>query len=304
MTQSTDPRSPVAASGEVLEEHPGLLRALVRSVEGAIGLTIGVLLLLLVVFGPRLAPYDPSMIGVGDPLIGPTADHLLGTDQLGRDVWSRFLHGGTELLLVPLLAMVLATVLGGVLGVWAGYAGGLVDRVVVMVFDLALTLPPLLVVLVVIAGLGSSIPVLAVTVALVFAPRIGRVVRGASQVASGQEYVDAAVARGEHTGAILRREILPNIIAPVVADLALRMTYAIIFVATLNFLGLGSKPPSSNWGLMVAESRDLITTSPLIMIAPSVGIVLLSVSFNLLADGLTRHLTRVGTTTAGGVLNV
>jgi peptide/nickel transport system permease protein len=152
-----------------------------------------------------------------------------------------------------------------------------------------------LLVLVLIAGLGTSSIVLIVTVALVFIPRVGRVVRGATQAVVTSDYVAAAQARGERTGAILSREVLPNIAAPAIADFALRITYGVIFVATLNFLGLGAQPPDPDWGLMVADSRGYLAIQPWATLAPAAGIAALSVSFNLIADALTRHLTREST---------
>jgi peptide/nickel transport system permease protein len=266
----------------------------VGSPEGRIGLVLGVLMLAIIAFGRFVAPYPPDEIGVGLPTTGASADHLLGTDQLGRDVFSRFLSGGDTILLVPLAAVTLAFLAGGGLGMLGAYAGGRVDAVITRTFDLLLTLPPLLLVLVIIAGLGTSNAVLVITVALVFLPRIGRVVRGAAQGVITNDYVAAAQARGERTSAILVREVLPNIAAPAIADYALRITYGVIFVATLNFLGLGAQPPEPDWGLMVAESRGFLSVAPLATLAPAAGIAALSIAFNLVADALTRHIAREG----------
>lgn len=285
---------PVTTSPGPRAGRQGVLRSVVRSAEGVTGLLVAAVVLLVIVAGPHLAPYPPDEIGVGDPVTGPSSEHLLGTDGLGRDVLSRFLHGGSDILFIPLVAVALAALVGGTLGLVAGFSRGRVDQLISAAFDLALSFPPLLLVMVVIARAGRSSLVVAVVVAFTFAPRIGRVVRGAAQVAASEDYTAAAVARGERRSAILVREILPNIVGPTIADVALRMTYAIIFVATLSFLGLGAQPPSSNWGLMVSEARDLMTTSPQIMLAPAVGIVLLSVAFNLIGDALTRHYVSIG----------
>jgi peptide/nickel transport system permease protein len=164
------------------------------------------------------------------------------------------------------------------------------DRVIGGVFDLALALPPLLLALVLIAGFGTSPLVMVITVALIFAPRTGRIVRGATQAVVTGDYVAAAQARGETVGFILVRELLPNIAATVIAEFALRMTWAVIFVAALSFLGLGAQPPSSDWGLMVAQARSFITVSPFGVLAPAIGIAILSVSLNLIADALASHL--------------
>jgi len=280
---------------ETLEDEggpPSAWRTVVGSVEGRIGLAVGAIMLGVIVFGRFFAPYSPNEIGVGVQTMGPSADHLFGTDNLGRDVFSRFLVGGDTILLVPLAAVTLAFVVGGGLGMLGAYTRGVADAFITRTFDLLLTLPPLLLVLVIIAGLGTSSVVLVLTVALVFLPRMGRVLRGATQAVVTNDYVAAAQARGERTHAILVREVLPNIAAPAIADFALRITYAVIFVATLNFLGLGAQPPEPDWGLMVAESRNFLSVQPWATMMPAAGIAALSISFNLIADALTRHLTR------------
>jgi peptide/nickel transport system permease protein len=287
---------------QAIEEEaapPSIWKTLLTSIEGRIGIALGLLMLGLIAFGRFFTPFEPAEIGTGPSAAGPSADHLLGTDHLGRDVLSRFLAGGDTILIVPLIAVTLAFVAGGGLGMLGGYLRGWPDALITRTFDLLLTLPPLLLVLVIIAGLGTSRVVLVLTVALVFLPRMGRVVRGATQAVVTNDYVAAAQARGERTSAIVVREVLPNIAAPAIADFALRITYAIIFVSTLNFLGLGAQPPKPDWGLMVAESRSFISVAPWATLAPAIAIAALSVSFNFIADALTRHLTRE---TARGVV--
>jgi peptide/nickel transport system permease protein len=267
-------------------------RALLSSWEGRFGIALGLVMLVLIFVGPYVAPYDPAELGAGPPLSGPSADYPLGTDNLGRDVWSRFLSGGRAVLLIPIGAVGLAMLIGGLPGMLAAYVGGRIDLVITRMFDLLLTLPPLLVVLVVISGAGTSALVLIVTVGLVYAPRIGRIARGATQAVVTSDYILAAQARGERTLTILLREITPNIVGAMLADLALRLTYAVIFVATLNFLGLGAQPPSSDWGLSVATARGFLQAQPWATVAPALAIAALSVSFNLIADALARHLSR------------
>jgi peptide/nickel transport system permease protein len=278
---------------------PSAWRTILGTIEGRIGLAVGLIMLLVIAFGRFFTPYSPTEIGVGLPTQGPSADHYFGTDHLGRDVFSRFLTGGDTIVLVPLASVILAFVVGGGLGMLGGYLRGRWDTVITRTFDLLLTLPPLLLVLVLIAGLGTSSIVLIVTVGLVFLPRMGRVVRGATQAVVTSDYVAAAQARGENTVSILGREVFPNVAAPAIADFALRITYGVIFVATLNFLGLGAQPPEPDWGLMVADSRAYLSAQPWAALAPMFGIAALSIAFNLIADALTRHLTRE---TARGVV--
>ncbi|HZV74098.1 MAG TPA: ABC transporter permease [Conexibacter sp.] len=282
--------SSVAVADELAQApRRSALRAVLRAPEGRIGVALALLVLAVVILGPLLAPYPPDKLGVGPVSAGPTASHLLGTDTLGRDVLSRVLCGGTSVIVIPLLAVVLAQLLGGGMGLAAGYLGGRWDAVLSRVFDIFMTLPPLLLVLVLIAGLGTSAAVLVIVVALVFLPRAGRIVRAATQSLVHADYVVAAQTRGESATYVVGREILPNIVGPLMADAALRLTYAIIFVATLNFLGLGVQPPRPDWAVMISEGRATIAITPIVVFAPAAAIAAVSVSANLIADALTAH---------------
>jgi peptide/nickel transport system permease protein len=263
-----------------------------RSTGGRVGFAVGLVVLGVIVFGRFLTPYPPNAIGVGPPTSPPTAEHLLGTDQLGRDVLSRTLVGGNTIIVIPLVAVTLAFVIGALVGMLGAYRAGRLDMLMIRGIDVFLTVPPLLLVLVLIAGLGSSEIVLGFTLVLVYAPRVARIARGATQGVVTSEYVSAAQARGERTLWILWREILPNISSPLIADFALRVTYGVIFIATLNFLGLGVQPPDADWGVMVAEGRGFINIVPTATLAPAAAIALLSISLNLFADALTQHANR------------
>jgi peptide/nickel transport system permease protein len=264
------------------------------SVEGWIGAAIVFVFVLLFIFGPALAPDDPTRVGVGLPDQSPSAEHLLGTDSLGRDTLSRLLAGARSVIVVPLLATLLAFTLGGFAGMAAGYLGGRSDRFFSVGADILLSMPPLLIVLVVITAAGGSAAVVVLSVGIVYSPRVARILRGATQGVARSEYVQAAQARGESTVRIVTREVLPNIGPTVFVEFAVRLAYAIIFVATLNFLGLGAQPPSPNWGLMVSEARQTIVTQPLQTLAPAFAIALLSVGIGLLADAVTKRMTVPG----------
>jgi peptide/nickel transport system permease protein len=281
-------------AAEVVAEEarpPSAWRAVLASTEGRIGLGVALIVLFVIVFGRFFTPYPPNEIGVGPATATPNSHHLLGTDSLGRDTLSRLLVGGTHIILIPLIAVTLAWIIGGVLGMLGTYKGGGVDTLITRAFDLVMALPPLVLVLVSIAALGTSNVVLVITIMLVYLPRMGRLVRGATQAVITSEYVASAQARGERTAAILLREVLPNIVSPTVADFALRITYGVIFVATLNFLGLGVQPPNADWGVMVSEGRGFINIDPVATLAPAAAIALLSIALNLIADALTQHVT-------------
>lgn len=274
-----------------VSRRPTIWRALIGTVEGRIGLVLAVLVLVLVLIGPIVAPYDPNEIG-GLSLSGPSGGHPLGTDQLGRDILSRFLEGGRTVLLAPFVATTLAFLLGGTLGMLAALRGGLLDASASRLFDFFIALPALLIVLVVIARVGASWPSIVIVVALVFAPRAGRIVRGATQAVVESDYVTAARLRGERATWILRRELLPNAAPTIIANYCLYLTYAIIFVATLSFLGLGAQPPSSDWGLMVSDSRQFLVLNPWGALAPALGIASMAVAFTLVGDAVVRQVSR------------
>ncbi|TGQ77270.1 MULTISPECIES: ABC transporter permease [unclassified Mesorhizobium] len=260
--------------------------ALLHTVQGRVGIASLTLIFLVILLGPLFAPYSYSELGVGAPLERASLAHLFGTDQLGRDILSRLLFGGGTVVLVPLVAVTLAFCIGGGVGTYGAYKGGKTDLLITRTFDLFLAVPPLLLALVIISALGTSPMVLVAVVTIVYIPRIGRVIRGATQGIITNDYVAAAEARGESTLAILLREVFPNVMGLASAEYALRLTYSILFVATLSFLGLGAQPPSSDWGLMVAESRGFISINPWATLAPSLAIAILSVGFNLVADAL------------------
>jgi peptide/nickel transport system permease protein len=283
-TLASEPAVPTDQLDEPRRAGRDFIRALLSQREGKLGLGLGTLMTLVIIVGPLMAPYSPVAIGVGPSLHGPNGQHLLGTDDFGRDIFSRVLSGGRGVVGVALAATALAFLLGVVVGIVAAYRGGLLDAFITRVIDVMLSLPPLLVVLIVVAGLGSSAIVQIVTIAAVFVPRIARVTRGTAQTIATNEYVEIARLRGDRALSIAGREILPNMTGMLGVEFAVRFTYAILFVATLNFLGVGAQPPSPNWGLMVSDGRELLGVIPLDALAPAACIALVSIALNLIAD--------------------
>ncbi len=282
----------VVAARPIRGARSDFVRATLGSTEGRLAAALLVLMAALILFGPLVAPYAPDETGVGPPLQSPSVDHLLGTDGLGRDVASRVLSGGRDVVWLPFLGIVLAFSLGGVLAVIAGYRRGWPDMIFTRATDLGLALPPILLVLLIIAVAGGSPLVLVLGVGIVFAPRIARVVRGATQVAAGNEFVEIARTRGEGAASIALREIVPNISGALAVEFALRLTQAIVFVAALNFLGVGAQPPSPNWGLMVSEGRSVLSEVPLVALTPAAAIATLAIALNMLVDAASRALAR------------
>ena len=260
-----------------------------RTGSGGVGLALSLLLLALVVVGPFFAPHDPAdIVGIG--FQRPNGQFLLGTDSLGRDVLSRVLWGGRSVVGLSLLATVLAYLVGTTIGLVAGYTRSLIDPLLMRAMDVLLAFPPLLFLLVLATGVGRSKVALVIGVAIVNVPSIARIVRAATQTISVRGYVEAAVARGERVHAVLRREILPNILGTVLADAGIRLTGAIIILASVNFLGLGLQPPAADWALMISENRSGITLQPWMVAAPALLIAVLTIAVNLVADAVARSL--------------
>jgi peptide/nickel transport system permease protein len=258
-----------------------------RSGTGAVGAALLVAVLVIAVLGPVVAP-NPLDRPIGIPYEAPSAEAPLGTDFLGRDVLSRALWGGRSVIVLAGLSVLLAYAGGLAVGLTAGYSRSVLDPALMRSMDVLLSLPALLFLLVLVTGLGSSRAVLVVGVALIQLPLIARIVRSATQAQSVRGFVEAAAARGERTAAILWRELLPNIVPTITADIGLRLTYAIILVASVNFLGLGLQPPDADWGLMVSENRSGLNLNPLAVLAPATLIALLTIAVNLVGDAIAR----------------
>jgi peptide/nickel transport system permease protein len=260
-----------------------------RSGTGAVGAALLVAVVLVALAGPLFSPHEPDT-PIGVPLEGPTAEAPLGTDFLGRDVFSRVLWGGRSVLALAGLATLLAYVCGAAIGLVAGYSRSLVDPLLMRAADVMLSFPALLFLLVLVTGAGTSKAVLVLGVALVQLPLVARIVRTATLEQSVRGFVEAAVARGERTSAVLRREILPNIVAPIMADAGLRFTYSIILVASVNFLGLGLQPPAADWALIISENRNGLTLNPYVVLVPAALIGVLTIAANLVGDAIARSL--------------
>jgi ABC-type dipeptide/oligopeptide/nickel transport system permease subunit len=262
-----------------------------RTPTGAAGLLLLAAVVLLALLGPLFAPHEPDA-PVGIPLTGPGAGAWLGTDFLGRDVWSRVLWGGRSVLALAGAATLLAYLVGGAVGLLAGYRSGVVDGTLMRSADVLLSFPPLIFLLVLATGAGSSVAVLVLGVALVQAPLVARLVRTAALEQSVKGFVEAAVARGEGALAIVRREILPNVVPTIAADIGLRFTYCIILVASVNFLGLGLQPPAADWSLIISENRSGLDLNPYVILAPALLIAMLTIAVNLVGDAVSRSLGR------------
>jgi len=242
--------------------------------------------------GPFFAPHGEGQLLTNDSFAAPGVGDLLGGDYLGRDVLSRLIFGARRTLGLAALITLLAFTTGVVLGFFAAIAGSWIDGLLSRIDDVLLAFPSLILALIVIAALGTSIPVLIVTVALIEATRIFRVARSLGMDIVAMDYIEAARARGEGSWWIMWREILPNAMSPLAAEFGVRFTYSILFVSALSFLGLGVQPPNADWGVMVRENLQGLlfgSTAPLI---PAAAIASVTVAINLLVDWQLRQTNR------------
>jgi peptide/nickel transport system permease protein len=262
-----------------------------RSFSGAVGVTIVVFVVAVAIFGRYFAPYDPN-VPVTAPLSPPSSHYLLGTDFLGRGVFSRLLYCGRSVITLAALATGLGYLIGMSVGLIAGFSRSRIDPVLMRSVDVMLAFPPLLFLLVLISGAGTGVEVLVIGVAVIQAPGISRIVRTATLEVSVRGYVEAAIARGERSYAVIVREVLPNIMAPVLVDSGLRFTYSILIIASVNFLGLGLQPPASDWALMISDNRQYIAIQAWAVLAPAAMIALLTIGINLTGDAIARSLGR------------
>ena len=264
---------------------------MLRTTSGRIALPIVLLHAVLALVGVWLAPYSPtefqeSQTGDLRQLLPPSTEFWLGTDQFGRDILSRVMSGATSLILVAGSGAVLGIIFGAAVGMSTAYKGGRVDEIVMRVMDGLMSFPSLLMALLVLTTLGPSGVNIAAAVAVVNMPRVARVMRSATLSLKEMEFVQSARLRGEPAYYIIFREILPNTLPVLGVELSIRLSYAILTVSSLGFLGMGVQPPSADWGLMISQSRQFLASSPWVALAPVGAVASLVVGVNLLTDGI------------------
>jgi len=270
-----------------------------------VGVCIVLFWVTVAICAPLLTRYTPTEQDWKSPNHGPTKEHILGTDELGRDIWTRLVYGARIILVympvgdqaIPggtaIWSVFAALVLGCTLGLLGGYYGGWLDEIVMRLLDAMMSIPVLLLYLIIVAALGSSAVNVVLAIAIVGTPGIARLVRGLTLDIRTREYIWAAEVRADHPWEIMFLEILPNARGPIIVDAMLRVGQAVFAMGTLGFLGLGIPPPSPDWGSMIATGRQFILQgSPWAALWPSIAIASLVVGLNLIADGLREESTR------------
>jgi peptide/nickel transport system permease protein len=294
MSAASDPFAPLDV--DRLAPRTLMVRRALRHPGFLVGTGIVLLVALAALFAPWISPHDPDAQALGRRLIPPVWDaagrweHPLGTDHLGRDYLSRLIHGTRVSLIVGLFAAVVSGTIGTVLGLLGGYFGGRVDAVVMYLVTTRLSLPSLMVALALVAAIGGSLTTVVLVLGFLLWDRFAIVVRSAVQQIRSADYVAAAVAAGASPLQVIAREVLPNVASAIIVVATLEMALAILAEAALSFLGLGVRPPTPSWGLMVAEGRQFMFFKPYLIALPGAAIFLLVVAVNLMGDGL-RDIT-------------
>jgi peptide/nickel transport system permease protein len=274
---------------EELRGHQWLwiLRRSLSLTRTRIGLAIVGVMVAIALLGPLVAPHSPTEF-VAVPNSGPSSAALFGGDALGRDVFSRWLHGGLTVLWMSAAATIVGIVVGTAVGLVAAYSRNWLDDVLMRGNDVLLSFPAIIFVLLAVSAVGPKLWLIVLTVGFTHAPRVARVMRGAGQEVVERDFIKAAEVVGEKRWRIVTGELLPNVTSPLLVEIGLRMTYSINLVAAVSFLGFGLQPPTADWGLMINENRLALGIQPWSVFLPVLAIGLLTVGTNLVTDGVAR----------------
>ena len=285
MTQATVPRP--ATMPAVVPHVPfggGVLREFVRNRRGGVTVATVLVLVLIGVAAPVLAPYGPLDMHIGDRFAPPSAQYWLGTDEFGRDIFSRLIYGARVSLLAGLVAVVAATIVGVPLGLLAGYYGGPLDALIMRIIDFMLAVPGIILAMVIVAVLGPNAVNAMIAVAIIGIPVKARLLRASTLAEKSRDYVEAARCLGATDARVMFRTILPNTLTPIVVQIALSASGAVLLESSLSFLGLGTQPPAPSWGTLLNTGRAYMFNSPWYGFFPGLLITVLVLSLNNIAD--------------------
>lgn len=250
------------------------------------GLVLIILLAICAAAAPIIAPFDPAEQDLTQSLVMPCKEHLLGTDNYGRDLLSRIIYGGRISMVVAFLSVLIGLVLGGLLGSTAAFFGGIYENVVMRLMDILLAIPPFLLAISISASIGSGVVNTAVAIGIATCPSFARVIRASVLSLKQEEYIEAAMLCGLSRFKIILKHLIPNSVAPIIVQATLRIGDAILSIASLSFIGLGVQPPTPEWGSMLNYGREFIRSFWPICTFPGIAIVLTMIAFNVLGDGL------------------
>ena len=273
------------------EQFAEFWRRFRKNKSAVAGLLILVLLVGMALFADLIVPYARCVEQVGaDRLQGPSAAHFFGTDEFGRDLFARMVHGSRYSLFIGVATSLMALAAGAVLGASAGYFGGMVDNVICRIVDVFMCVPPILLSLAEVAALGTSVRNLIVAITISCIPGNVRLIRSVVLTVTEQDYVEVARSYGASNARIIFRYVLPNAMGPIIVNTTMAISDMILSAAGLSFIGMGIQPPSPEWGALLSAAQTYIFTSPYLLVFPGLFIILSSLSFNLVGDGLTDAL--------------
>ncbi|ANX10891.1 peptide ABC transporter permease [Fictibacillus arsenicus] len=290
LARSTPPvvpqHTPAPVEDKAISPWKDAWRSFKKNKIALVGLSIVSFFILIAIFADLLAPYNYRDVNLSDKHISPSAEHWFGTDEFGRDILSRVIHGARISLWVGFFSVAGSVIVGSLLGIVAGYYGKWVDGIISRIFDILLAFPSILLAIAVVSVLGPSLKNALIAIAIINVPTFGRLLRSRVLSVKEEEYITAARAIGMSDTRILVHHILPNSLAPIIVQGTLAIATAIIEAAALGFLGMGAQPPTPEWGKMLADSKDFIIQAPWTVLFPGLAIMLTVLGFNLMGDGL------------------
>ncbi len=281
--------NPLRNQTESIAERGGfwwIMRELFRRRSAQLGGLIVLSLILLAIFAPLVAPYDPYAIDVRERLLPPSLTHPFGTDDLGRDLFSRVIYGARTTIQTGIVVVMIAASVGSLVGLVSGYYGGGVDMLIMRVVDVLLAFPYILLALAIVATLGPSLQNALIAIGIAYVPGWARFVRGNVLTIRKQEYVTAALATGTRASGIIRRHVLPNVLSSIIVLASLDFPAAVLSTAALSYVGLGAQPPTAEWGSLLTGARSYMRTAPWLVNFPGLAIFITMLGFNLLGNAL------------------
>lgn len=257
-----------------------------KSKTAMLGLCLLIFVLCIAIFADVITPYENAISQSANRLDGPSAAHIFGTDELGRDLFARIVHGSRYSLLIGVSTSILALVIGGLLGAIAAYYGGWVDNIIMRLTDVVMTVPPILLSLAVVAALGGSLRNLLIAITISCVPSMLRLVRSVVLGVVDEDYIEAARSYGASDMRIILKYVIPNALGPIIVTITMNVANMILSAAGLSFLSLGVQPPAPEWGALLSDAKTYMFTAPHLLYIPGIFIVIAALSFNLAGDGL------------------
>lgn len=269
-----------------IENYKMIWKRLKKNKAALVGGYLIIFFLLVAIFGPMLTQYGPNATDISNKLQGPSAAHWFGTDNFGRDIFTRIIHGMEITLYIGFLSVLIGGIVGVPLGIISGYYGGRIDNIIMRIMDILLAFPGILLALAIVSVLGGSLQNVIIAVGVFSVPAFARIVRGSTLSIRKLEYIDAVRALGATDFRIIFRHILPNIMSPIIVQATLRIATAVLTASGLSFLGLGAQPPTPEWGAMLSQGRTYMYEAWHVAFFPGMMIVVVVLAFNIFGDGI------------------